>query len=398
MLNTPFAPWPNYTQEEADAVSRVLLSNRVNYWTGQECRVFEEEFAAWAKTSYAVALTNGTVALDLALHSLGIGPGHEVVVTPRTFLASASSIVNCGAVPVFADVDRDSQNITAETISRVLSSRTRAIVCVHLAGWPCDMDAIMALADAHGLFVIEDCAQAHGAMYKGRPVGAIGHVGAWSFCQDKIMTTGGEGGMVTTNDRSLWARMWAYKDHGKSWEAVYEREHAPGFRWLHESFGTNWRMTEIQAAIGRIQLRRMESWHAERLHNLNVLWQAARQLPGLRVPLIPEGCEHAAYKGYVFIEPELLLPGWNRDRIVEEINRRGVPCYTGSCSEVYLEKAFEHTGWRPRARLPIAKELGETSLMFLLHPGLGQNNMELTVKVLAEVMGQATAVVDRADR
>jgi dTDP-4-amino-4,6-dideoxygalactose transaminase len=398
MLNTPFSPWPHFTQEEAEAVSAVLLSNKVNYWTGQECRTFEREFAQWADTAYAVAVANGTVALDLAFHALEIGPGDEVVVTPRTFLASASSIVNCGAVPVFADVDRDSQNITAETISRVLSPRTRAIVCVHLAGWPCDMDAIMTLADAHGLFVIEDCAQAHGASYKGRPVGSIGHVGAWSFCQDKIMTTGGEGGMVTTNDRNLWARMWAYKDHGKSWEAVYEREHAPGFRWLHESFGTNWRMTEMQAAIGRIQLRRMDSWHAERSRNLDMLWQAARQIPGLRAPLLPIGNEHAAYKGYVFVEPGQMLPGWNRDRILQEINQRGVPCYTGSCSEVYLEKAFEHTGWRPRARLPIAKKLGETSLMFLLHPGIDKKDMELTVKVLAEVMGQATAALGRTDR
>lgn len=398
MLNTPFAPWPHYTQEEADAVSRVLLSNQVNYWTGQECRKFEQEFAAWVQTDYAIALANGTVALDLALHGLGIGPGHEVVVTPRTFLASASCIVNCGAVPVFADVDRDSQNISAETIRPVLSPRTRAIVCVHLAGWPCDMDAIMTLAGEHGLFVIEDCAQAHGARYKGRSVGAIGHVGAWSFCQDKIMSTGGEGGMVTTNDHALWARMWACKDHGKSWEAVYERKHAPGFRWLHESFGTNWRMTEMQAAIGRIQLRRMPGWHAERLHNLQMLWQAARQLPGLRVPLLPEGSEHAAYKGYVFVEPEQLLPGWDRDRIMREINQRGVPCYSGSCSEVYLEKAFEHTGWRPKERLPLARELGETSLMFLLHPGIGEKNMELTIEVLTEVMHLATLEMGRAGR
>ena len=390
MLNTPFPPWPNYTEEEAQAVSKVLLSNQVNYWTGQECRQFEREFAAWTNTEQAIALANGTVALDLALHSLDIGPGHEVIVTSRTFLASASSIVSCGAIPVFADIDRDSQNITAHTIRAVLSPRTRAIVCVHLAGWPCAMDEIMALAAERNLFVIEDCAQAHGAHYRGKPVGSIGHVGAWSFCQDKIMTTGGEGGMVTTNNRELWARMWAYKDHGKSWEAVYEREHPPGFRWLHESFGTNWRMTEMQAVIGRIQLRRMGVWHAERLNNLNMLWQAARQLPGLRVPVLPEKIEHAAYKGYVFVVPEQLQSGWNRDRIMQEINQRGVPCYSGSCSEIYLEKAFADTGWRPQERLPIAQELGETSLMFLVHPGLTAREIELTTQVLGAVMRLAS--------
>jgi dTDP-4-amino-4,6-dideoxygalactose transaminase len=389
MLNTPFSPWPSFSEEEANAVRDVILSNKVNYWTGQECREFEKEFAAWAGSEHAIALANGTVALDLALQALGIGAGDEVIVTPRTFLASVSSIVNAGAVPVFAEVDRDSQNITAETIRAVLTPRTRAVICVHLAGWPCDMDPIMVLAAEHDLKVIEDCAQAHGAHYKGRPVGSIGHVGAWSFCQDKIMTTGGEGGMVTTNDRALWSRMWSIKDHGKSWEAVYERQHAPGFRWLHESFGTNWRMMEVQAVIGRIQLRRMADWQASRLANAERIWACARQLPGLRVPVIPEGSLHAAYKCYVFAEPQQLKADWDRDRILNEIAARGVPCFSGSCSEVYLEKAFDDTGWRPAERLPVAKELGETSLMFLVHPTLTQAEINKTCEVLAQVMREA---------
>lgn len=389
MLNTPFSPWPSFTEEEANAVRDVILSNKVNYWTGLECREFEKEFAAWADSEYAIALANGTVALDLALQALGIGAGDEVVVTPRTFLASVSSIVNAGAVPVFAEVDRDSQNITAETIRAVLTPRTRAVVCVHLAGWPCDMDPIMALAKEYGLKVIEDCAQAHGARYKGRSVGSIGHVGAWSFCQDKIMTTGGEGGMVTTNDRALWSNMWSFKDHGKSWEAVYERQHAPGFRWLHESFGTNWRMMETQAVIGRIQLGRMAEWHARRLVNAGKIWACARSLPGLRVPSIPEGSVHAAYKCYVFVEPQQLADGWGRDRILNEITARGVPCFSGSCSEVYLEKAFDDTGWRPAERLPVAHELGETSLMFLVHPTLTEEEIEKTCAVLRDVMIEA---------
>ena len=389
MLNTPFSPWPSFSEEEANAVRDVILSNKVNYWTGQECREFEKEFAAWAGSEHAIALANGTVALDLALQALGIGAGDEVIVTPRTFLASVSSIVNAGAVPVFAEVDRDSQNITAETIRAVLTPRTRAVICVHLAGWPCDMDPIMVLAAEHDLKVIEDCAQAHGAHYKGRPVGSIGHVGAWSFCQDKIMTTGGEGGMVTTNNRALWSRMWSIKDHGKSWEAVYERQHAPGFRWLHESFGTNWRMMEVQAVIGRIQLRRMADWQASRLGNAERIWACARQLPGLRVPMIPEGSLHAAYKCYVFVEPQQLKAGWDRDRILNEIAARGVPCFSGSCSEVYLEKAFDDTGWRPAERLPVAKELGETSLMFLVHPTLTQAEINKTCEVLAQVMREA---------
>lgn len=389
MLNTSFSPWPSFSEEEADAVRAVILSNKVNYWTGQECREFEKEFAAWAGTEYAVALANGTVALDVALKALNVGERDEVIVTSRTFLASVSSIVNAGAVPVFADVDCDSQNITAETIAAVLTARTKAVICVHLAGWPCDMDPIMALAAQHGLKVIEDCAQAHGAQYRGRPVGSIGHVGAWSFCQDKIMTTGGEGGMVTTNDREIWARMWSYKDHGKSWEAVYERQHAPGFRWVHESFGTNWRMLEVQAAIGRIQLRRMIKWQACRLGNAQRIWSCANDLPGLRVPDIPADIMHAAYKCYVFVEPARLARGWSRDRILQEVNAFGVPCYSGSCSEVYLEKAFDGTGWRPQEPLPSARELGETSLMFLVHPTLTKDEMTKTCEVLRRVMSEA---------
>ena len=387
MINTKFSPWPSYTEEEANAVHNVLLSNKVNYWTGNECRAFEKEFATWCNTEYAVAVMNGTVALDLAFKALDIGVGDEVIVTSRTFLASVSSIVNVGAVPIFADVSKDSQNITPESIREKISSKTKAILCVHLAGWPCDMDSIMALAEKHGLYVIEDCAQAHGALYKGKPVGSIGHVGAWSFCQDKIMTTGGEGGMVTTNDHELWSKMWSYKDHGKSWEAVYENKHPPGFRWLHESFGTNWRMTEMQAAIGRIQLKRMPQWHQLRTQNAKKILDIAEQFPNvLRAPRPPESIEHAWYKTYLFVQQEGLASGWSRDRIMDEINLLGVPCFSGTCSEVYLEKAFDDTGLRPKERLPVAKELGETSLMFLVHPTLTQDEMIKTVEVIQQVV------------
>ena len=404
MLNTPFSPWPSFTPAEADAVHRVVMSNKVNYWTGTETREFEKEFAAWCGTAHAVALANGTLALDVALKALGIGPGDEVVVTPRTFIASISCVVNAGAIPVFADVEIDSGNISAATISKVLTSRTKALICVHLAGWPCDMDPIMALAGQHGLKVIEDCAQAHGARYKGRSIGSIGHVGAWSFCQDKIMSTGGEGGMVTTNDEALWRTMWAYKDHGKSYEAVYERQRPPGFRWVHESFGTNWRMLEMQAVIGRIQLRRMKDWTVKRTANAQSILSACRQHAAVRVHSFScnagacdatcasrNGCDHAHYKCYVYVQPKQLATGWSRDRIVQAISDKGVPCYQGSCSEVYLEKAFDGTGWRPTERLPNARELGETSIMFLVHPTLTQAEIDLTCKVIGKVLAEASA-------
>ncbi len=381
MKQAHLSSWPSFTEEESLAVQKVLLSNKVNYWTGEECRKFEKEFAAWSDTKYAVALANGTLALDAALNALGISAGDEVIVTSRTFIASVSSIVNTGAIPIFADVDQSTQNITPSTIRSAITNRTKAIVCVHLAGWPCEMDEIMAITNEHDLYVIEDCAQAHGAKYKDKPVGSIGHIGCWSFCQDKIMTTGGEGGMVTTNDESLWRKIWSYKDHGKSYEAVYEREHPEGFKWLHESFGTNWRMTEMQAAIGRIQLKRMPDWHSKRLYNASRIWNVAKQCAILRVPDIPEYIEHAAYKCYVFVRGNAEL----RDKMAKEINAKGVPCYSGSCSEVYLEKAFDDTGFRPKDRLPIAKELGETSLMFLVHPTLTDEEVQKTCDVLMEV-------------
>ncbi|MCS6095016.1 DegT/DnrJ/EryC1/StrS family aminotransferase [Shewanella baltica] len=390
MLNTPFSPWPSFTQEEADAVSCVLLSNKVNYWTGNECREFEKEFAEWVGTEYAIALCNGTLALDVALKALGVGAGDDVIVTPRTFLASASTVVTAGANPIFADVDLNSQNITAQTIEKALTPNTKAVVVVHLAGMPADMDPIMALATEKGFYVIEDCAQAHGARYKGRAVGSIGHIGAWSFCQDKIMTTGGEGGMVTTNDKILWQTMWSYKDHGKSFDSVYHKQHPPGFRWVHDSFGTNWRMLEIQAVIGRIQLKRMADWTAARIANAAQLDAIASSYPVLRIVDVPSDFVHAEYKHYFFVNEDNLAEGWNRDRIIDEITAQGVPCYHGSCSEVYLEKAFDDTSWRPEHRLPNAQHLGETSVMMLVHPTLTSDEMRKACHVLSQVLTQAS--------
>ena len=397
MHDLNFAEWPCYEPDEIAAVTRVLESGKVNYWTGYEGRKFEQEFAQYHGAQYGVAVANGTVALDLALEALGIGEGDEVVVTPRTFLASASSIVNAGAWPVFADVDRDSGNITAESVRQVLSERTRALMVVHLGGWPCDMGALIELAKEHGLNVIEDCAQAHGATIDGRRVGSFGDAAAFSFCTDKIMTTGGEGGMVVTSDYELWRRMWEYKDHGKSWDAMYNRKHPAGFRWVHESFGTNWRLTEMQAAIGRVQLGKLDQWIEKRRENARMLIEGLAGTPGLRLPVPDAHVGHAWYKFYAYVEPERLKAGWSRDRISEEISDQGVPCMQGICPEVYLEKAFVSGGqWSVGSgqtegggRLPVARELGDTSLMFLVHPTLGEREMVETVKVVREVMGEA---------
>ncbi|MGI9375316.1 MAG: DegT/DnrJ/EryC1/StrS family aminotransferase [Tsuneonella suprasediminis] len=398
MLNANVSPWPSFNSEEISAVVSVLQSNKVNYWTGSEGRSFEKEFAAWAGIDHAIALANGTVALDLALHGLGIGAANggssddEVIVTPRTFIASVSSVINAGAKPVFADVVSPSGNISVETIAAVTTERTRGIIVVHLAGWPADMDPIMEFAESKKIKVIEDCAQAHGAQYKGRSVGSIGHVGAWSFCQDKIMTTGGEGGMVTTNDHECWSRMWSFKDHGKSWDAVYNRQHPPGFRWLHETIGTNWRMLEMQAAIGRVQLRHMTETTERRHAIASRLCRMLSAYPKtVQAPLPADDMAHAYYRLYAYVRPTGLKNGWTRDRIVAEVVERGAPLFQGTCSEVYLEKAFDNTSFRPASRLPTARKLGETSLMFLTHPTLTDAELDRICNVIASVLNEAAA-------
>lgn len=385
MTEQEFPSWPHYDEQQIEAVERVLRSGKVNYWTGEEGRAFESEFAQYCGVKYAVAVSNGTAALELALLALGIGPGDEVIVTSRTFIASASAIVRVGATPVFADVDRVSQNFTTDSISQVLSARTKALIAVHFNGWPCDMDPIVDLAKKHQIRIVEDCAQAHGATYKGRRVGSLGDIAAFSFCQDKIMTTAGEGGMVTTNDKDLWNAVWSYKDHGKSYDAVYNREHPLGFKWLHESIGTNWRMTELQAAIGRIQLRQLDVWLDRRKLNANFLEKAFSGIEGLRVDQVPENIGHANYKYYAFVEPDVLSAESVRIQIMSEIISAGIPCSTGGCGEIYLEKAMTDLNLMPEKRLEVARELGESSLQFFIHPTLNARHMERTGSVVKRI-------------
>jgi dTDP-4-amino-4,6-dideoxygalactose transaminase len=370
-------------------VKEVLLSNKVNYWTGTEAREFEKEYARYFGSQHAIALANGTVAIDLALIALGIGQGDEVIVTPRSFVASASTVVNCGAKPVFADVDADSQNITAETVARVLTPKTKAIICVHLSGWPCEMDAIMQLAEEQDLVVIEDCAQAHGASYRGQSVGTIGAVGAWSFCQDKIMTTGGEGGMITLDDEKLYQQMWSFKDHGKSFEKVNTPNPSTGFRYIHDTVGTNWRLTEMQAALGRYQLTQLDDWVSQRRGNVATFNRELAEVDGIRLTIPPEHVNHACYKYYFFTEPDALKSGWDRDRLVAEIVDRGVKCFTGACPEIYREEAF--TGiYGEHSVLPVAASLGTTSVMFNVHPGITAEHCKSAADVIRQVFAQAT--------
>lgn len=381
--------WPVHADDELSAVNNVLMSGCTNYWTGTECRQFEKEYAAFVGTEYAIALMNGTVALEAALYALDIGSGDEVITTCRTFIASASCVVMRGATPVLADIDIESQNISAATIKPCITSRTKAIIVVHLAGWPADMEAILILARKHNIAVIEDCAQAHGAAINGKQVGSWGDVAAFSFCQDKIITTGGEGGMVTTNNKKIWQKIWSLKDHGKNYDKVYHQQHPPGFRWLHDSFGTNLRMTEVQAAIGRLQLKKLPEWLRIRNRNAEILNAKLKNIPSLRIALPPPNITHAYYKYYTFIREKCLKSDWNRNRIMAEINALGVPCHVGSCSEIQLEQAFKQQNLSPMKVTTNAKQLGETSLMFLVHPTLTKEEMHKTADTLLNVLDHA---------
>lgn len=381
--------WPFYDEHQIAQVADVLRSGAVNAWTGPHVAAFEDAYADFLGRKHAIALANGTVALDIALQTLDLRAGDEVIVTPRSFVASASCVVMAGGKPVFADIDRDSQNITPETISAKITSRTRAVIAVHLAGWPCDMPGIMELSDKFGFAVIEDCAQAHGAELNGRPVGSFGHMACFSFCQDKIISTGGEGGLLATDDDEFFRQAWSYKDHGKSYDTVFNVEHKPGFRWLHQGFGTNLRMTSVQAVIGQRQLQLLPAWSRKRADNAAVFHKWLGGSPALRTPMPKQHQRHAWYRFYTFVNRDELRDEWSRDRIVEESNRRGIPCFQGSCSEIYLERSFINAGLAPEQRLPIARELGETSLAYLVSPTLNRGQIE-------EYARSASGVIDEA--
>ena len=370
-----------------EAAARVLRSGKVNYWTGQEGQRFEVECAKLLNVSHALALTNGTAALELGLRAWGIGPNDDVITTPRSFIASASCVVMCGARPIFADVDRQSGNITAEAIEAALTPATRAIVAVHLGGWPCDLDPILELAGRRGIKVIEDAAQAFGGTYKGRPLGSIGDACAFSFCGDKIVSTG-EGGLLATNDESSFKIVWGLRDHGRTWDAARAQSDTPGYKWIRDDFGTNCRMSEPQAALGRVALRRLPNWLARRRQNARLLTECLSDVETLHIPRTPDG--HAHYVLYVYVRPERLRGGWTRDRILAELHSRWIPCSVGICGELHLERAFERAGLRPAQRLRAARELGETSIAFPVHPGLTENDMQKIGDALKAVLREAT--------
>ena len=382
------ASWPFFDADQINAVVRVLQSGKVNYWTGKECKKFEAEYARVLGVDHAIAVANGTVALELALRAIGINSGDEVVVPSRTFVATASAVVVQGGTPIFADIDLHSQNITAETIQKVVTAKTKAIIVVHVGGWPCAMEKIMDLAEKRGLYVIEDCAQAHGAKYKGKFVGSFGHINAFSFCQDKIISTGGEGGIVVTNRRDLWERAWSFKDHGKSWDAIHNQIQTGSFRYVHNTIGTNYRMTEMQAAIGRIQLKKLPDWVRQRRDCAALLCSLLKGVRGLLIAEPSSHFEHSYYRVYMLIQEKQLRFDWSRDRIIQELRKLEIPVGSGSCGEVYKEQSFRQMF--PDLQHKNAHIAQSQSLAFSVHPGLSQSDIHEIATCVKQVMQQAT--------
>ncbi|WP_255738616.1 DegT/DnrJ/EryC1/StrS aminotransferase family protein [Frankia sp. CiP3] len=411
----PYPRWPVFRPEEIATATATMRRGDVSYWTGREGRRFEREFAEAVGACHGVAVANGTVALEIALRVVGVGPGDEVVVPARSTIAPVNCVAALGARPVFADVDAESQTITVDCVRRVLTARTRAVVAVHLAGWPADMDALRGLARTRGLAVIEDCGQAHGATLRGRSVGTRGDIGVWSFGYDRILSTAGEGGMVTTDDAALYRAAWSYKEQGRRFAVVdagaeprpepdglstddlggdgsddLDWEQGGGSPLAHGGFGTNARMHELAAAVGRAGLPHLPEMVERRRDNALLLALRLRDVAALRLVSPPSHVGHAYYRWYAFVRTDLLHDGWDRNRVVAAVRAEGVPCFTGCPREVYREAAVP-ARWRPAASLPVARELGRTAIALLVHPALDLSDISDASDALVKVMSVATS-------
>ena len=369
-----FPNWPFFEEDEITAVQKVLLSGKVNYWTGNIGRLFEKNFSDFSSCKYSVAVANGSLALTAAYMSLGLSFGDEIITTSRTFIATSSTALLLGIKPVFADLDYLSGNINAKTIEPLITKKTKAIAVVHIAGWPADMYNILKLARKYNLKILEDCSQAHGAKIDGRSVGSFGDVATWSFCQDKIISTGGEGGIITTNNEDIFDFLFSIKDHGKSLKSIEKYKNKEGFKWVHDRLGNNFRLTEIQSQIGLIQLSKLENWVDLRNRNANILIQTLFDINTIRVPVPEDNIKHAYYKFYFFLAQNKSVTEI-KDKIIKDIKDKGFPAFHGGCSEIYLEKVFRDLNLGPKKRLPIAKELGETGIMLLVHPSINEVTM-----------------------
>ncbi len=386
-----------YTTKQIKKVSQVLKKNKTNYWTGSECKNFEKEFSDYHNTKYSIAVSNGSVALEIALKALNLKKTDSVIVTPRSFIISASCVLNLGLKPIFADID-DNGNLSIEGIKKVYKKSVKAIIVVHLNGLSCNLDPILKFAKKNKIFLIEDCSQAHGAIYKGRKVGSFGSISTWSFCQDKIISTGGEGGMISTNNKKLWLKCWTLKDHGKNYKSTFHKKHKTEFKWLHDDYGSNYRMTEMQAVIGREQLKSLNEQIKKRNLVANLYLKSLKdyylKYDILKKPNFDFQINftkkkskksntylHAFYRLNLFINKNRI----NQNKLIKELKKKKINCGVGSCPEIYREKIFKKLKLFPKKRLLNAKLLGETSLIFPINPYKSLNKVKNEIYVINKV-------------
>jgi dTDP-4-amino-4,6-dideoxygalactose transaminase len=385
-----------YTLKQINNVSKILKKNKTNYWTGLEGKNFEREFSNYHNTKYSVAVSNGSIALEIALKALNLKKTDTVLVTPRSFIISASCVLNLGLKPIFADVD-DNGNLSIEGIKEAYNKNVKAIILVHLNGLSCDLDPILKFVKKNKIYLIEDCSQAHGAVYKNKKVGSFGDISTWSFCQDKIISTGGEGGMISTNNKNLWLKIWSLKDHGKNYQRVFDKKHKTGFRWLHDDLGSNYRMTEMQAVIGREQLKSLDQQIKKRNIIANLYLNGLKNFyqndiikkPDFKCETCPlkqtvkkcNKCKHVFYRLNLFVNQKKI----NQTKLIEKINKNKIECNMGSCPEIYREKIFKKLKLYPKKRLQNAKLLGETSIMFPINPNKEIKKIKQEIKVIGKI-------------
>ena len=380
--------WPHVSKSETILINKVLKSNKLNYWTGNNCKLFEQEFSKYIGKKYGVSLCNASVALDISLKAFNFKKGDEIVVTPRSYISSASCVINNYLKPVFADIDPNSQNINGETIKKVITNKTKAIILVHLAGYPCEMSEIMNIAKKYKLKIIEDCSQSHGAMYRNKFTGSFGDIAIWSFCNDKIMNTLGEGGMLCVNNKKLYKKIWSLKDCGKNYSKFINNKKSYNFKWVHDFYGTNLRLTEVQAVVGRYQLKKLNYWVNTRKKYSSIILNNVKGLNIVNFHQVPSYIKHSYYRCYLRLNKKNIKKNWNKAKIIKAMNSKGIPCNSGSCPEIYKEKAFLNLKIKFKKK-KIASAISDEYIAFMVHPTLEKKNIIKISKTIKEILIKA---------
>ncbi len=378
-----FPKWPSFSNEEIKTVSSLLNKGQVNYRSGYYSNKFEREFASYIGVKYGIAVFNGSIALELALRALDIKKNDEVIVTPRSFIISSSIPILFEAKPVFADIDENTLGLTLESIKKVVTNKTKAIIAVHLGGVPCDIIKISNFAKKNNISLIEDCSQAHGASVKNRKVGSFGRISVFSFCNDKIISTGGEGGIVLTNEKQLYRKVYEYKDHGKDFKQ--QNKFLLNYNYIHNTFGTNYRITEFQSCLGRIQLKKLNKNLRTRNFIAKSIYKLSNKFPILfREPIFNKDNYNAYYVCYLFLNKNGIKKNININKIINTLRNSGIICSIGACPELYKEKVFKNYT-KKNYFLKNTRNLSNKTICLNINQNFSKNFLKLYLEKLKNV-------------